>query len=715
MKGYRLLSCFRSREIPNIFSAMSTTIKEIKRTRLGVTVRFLLLILTFVFTAGSSPIPTSAFQVQELQPLPQVEAAPTRINGPRTEPKLPVARVSTRNHSVWFGEVFTDQFTLSEERAEAIASSSSADNEPEWYSAAKLGFTLEELGFEVVRGLSIPAKEELSSFDMLIIPIPNQRILATDDFLDTAIDLVFQGMSLLIFLDQKTPPYINGLTQEFGITVHGGTVLFPELRRDQGAFDITNIGQNHPITAGISSIRVNWSAPMTTSPPRLDAKVQALAFAPDEMVAGRATAPGPYAFAVAVEYGKGKIAIVADQSSFRGFGEEGEIGFNTLKWLSTSAAAPVASPAPQLPAHFHAGKAVVDSKQAPEGTTVSAWIDGHVVAKTTVEGGKYKLAVRQPYGQSYAGKSVTYRVGGVQTGERRNWTPSGDTVVNLFAYVHQGASGGQERLPGRFIRECVNNALGWLPSSKEDMTAQELRKANELCPSLIGRWGALRGGSDFRPAEDQQPAAHVFEGKAILLGGLAQDGTGVAAFVDGVNISGTRTRDGRFRLVVPQSPDQSFAGRMVEFRGSTPQGRRFDWLNSAVWTGGVSSITLGPEVRYSSLQGREASIPRGPYVSSSSRQGGVTSIPMGQIVPDSSWRGGATSITPGPVDSAPTPGRGISRGFFTNSASGNMDDLNRFMDPTTLAVLGILLTLVVSHVWNRRDRGGEVCPWRPGC
>ena len=24
-------------------------------------------------------------------------------------------------------------------------------------------------------------------------------------------------------------------------------------------------------------------------------------------------------------------------------------------------------------------------------------------------------------------------------------------------------------------------------------------------------------------------------------------------------------------------------------------------------------------------------------------------------------------------------------------------------------------SLVVSHVWNRRDRGGEVCPWRPGC
>jgi len=619
-----------------------------------------------------------------------------------------VARVSGKNHTVWFGEVFTDQFTLSEDKAEAIASSSSKTNEPDWYSAARLRFTLEELGFKVVRGLSIPAKEELSSFDMLIIPVPNQRILTNDDFLDTAIDLVFQGTNLLIFLDQKTPPYINGLTQEFGVTVHGGTVLFPELRRDQGAFEITDIFQDHPITDGISSIRVNWSAPMTMSPPKRDATVQVLAFAPDEMVAGRATPPGPYAFAVAVEYGKGKIAIVADQSSFRGFGEDGEIGFNTLKWLSTATAAPMASPAPQLPAHFYAGEAVVDSIPAPGGTTVSAWIDGHVVAKTATEGGKYKLTVTQPHGQSYAGKTVTYRVGGVQTGERRNWTPSGDTVVNLFAYIHQGASDGQDRLPGRFIRQCVNNALGWLPSSKEDMTAQELSKANELCPSLIGRWGALRGGSDPRPVEDQQAAAHVFEGKAVLLGGPAQDGTGVAAFVDGVHISGTRTRNGRFRLVVPQNPNQSLAGRIVDFRGSTAQGRRFDWLKSAVWTGGASSITLGPEVRYSFLQGREGSIPLGPDVYSSSRQGGVTSIPMDQIGPDSSLRRGGTSIASGPeagyssagapLGNAPPPGRGPTRGFFTNSASGDMDDLNRFMDPTTLAVLGILLTLVATSL-----------------
>ena len=86
---------------------------------------------------------------------------------------------------------------------------------------------------------------------------------------------------------------------------------------------------------------------MTLSPPKLNAKVQALAFAPDEMVVGRERTPGPYVYAVAVEYGTGKIAIVADQSSFQRIGEQGEIGFNILNWLAGSVTTPMASPGQQ--------------------------------------------------------------------------------------------------------------------------------------------------------------------------------------------------------------------------------------------------------------------------------------------------------------------------------------------------------------------------------
>ncbi|PKB78548.1 MAG: hypothetical protein BZY88_17820 [SAR202 cluster bacterium Io17-Chloro-G9] len=149
-------------------------------------------------------------------------------------------------------------------------------------------------------------------------------------------------------------------------------------------------------------------------------------------------------------------------------------------WFSLSNAQ-----AQQPPTHVFKGTASVDGNPAPNGTTVSAWIDGNGVAKTTVQGGTYSLSVQQTPGQSYAGKGVIYRVGGVQTGEIRKWQQGGATVANLNAYT-QGAG-----LPARFIQECVKHALGRLPSSREDMTAQELNLANELCPALKGRMGAL--------------------------------------------------------------------------------------------------------------------------------------------------------------------------------------------------------------------------------
>ena len=38
------------------------------------------------------------------------------------------------------------------------------------------------------------------------------------------------------------------------------------------------------------------------------------------------------------------------------------------------------------------------------------------------------------------------------------------------------------------------------------------------------------------------------------------------------------------------------------------------------------------------------------------------------------------------------------RGFFTNSSSGSISDVEKFIDPTTLAVLGILLTLLATSL-----------------
>ena len=59
----------------------------------------------------------------------------------------------------------------------------------------------------------------------------------------------------------------------------------------------------------------------------------------------------------------------------------------------------------------------------------------------------------------------------------------------------------------------------------------------------------------------------------------------------------------------------------------------------------------------------------------------------------------ASSSIGDPGDRPRFPSKGLpSRGFFTNSASGSMSDVDNFMDPTTLAVLGILLTLVATSL-----------------
>lgn len=154
---------------------MLTAIKVIKRASLSRRAAFLAAsLLAVVFTAGSPPISS--------------EAPPALIDGPRTGSTPPVATISASTHSAWFGEVFTNKATFSEDTAKEIASLNPGAHEAEWYLPRELRVTLESLGFDVVRGLSVPEKAELSSFDLLIIPVPNQLNVTQAAFLEAVKD-----------------------------------------------------------------------------------------------------------------------------------------------------------------------------------------------------------------------------------------------------------------------------------------------------------------------------------------------------------------------------------------------------------------------------------------------------------------------------------------------------------------------------------------------
>ena len=87
---------------------------------------------------------------------------------------------------------------------------------------------------------------------------------------------------------------------------------------------------------------------------------------------------------------------------------------------------------PPLPSVF-GGTVTWDGAPAPDGTAVSAWIDGEQVALTAAADGAYALKISQPPGGAFAGKEVVFMVAESEAPERGTWEPDGGDEINLTA------------------------------------------------------------------------------------------------------------------------------------------------------------------------------------------------------------------------------------------------------------------------------------------
>ena len=74
----------------------------------------------------------------------------------------------------------------------------------------------------------------------------------------------------------------------------------------------------------------------------------------------------------------------------------------------------------QPEASWFYGDVVVDGEAAPDGTVVSAWIEGNMTASTPTSDGEYVLTVGEP-GKTYPGATVTFQIDGSATGVTRTW------------------------------------------------------------------------------------------------------------------------------------------------------------------------------------------------------------------------------------------------------------------------------------------------------
>jgi len=111
---------------------------------------------------------------------------------------------------------------------------------------------------------------------------------------------------------------------------------------------------------------------------------------------------------------------------------------------------------PGAPPHVFVGTVSVDGSAAPDGTVVTAFIEGKTgpVIQAEVSDGRYKLMVEQPKDAEYDGKAVTFTVSNLETTSTVPWEFGGANEVNLSVSsgsVSTGDDGGDLAAQGRDI------------------------------------------------------------------------------------------------------------------------------------------------------------------------------------------------------------------------------------------------------------------------
>ena len=107
--------------------------------------------------------------------------------------------------------------------------------------------------------------------------------------------------------------------------------------------------------------------------------------------------------------------------------------------LALLLAIPTAVFAQRVPPHVFVGTASVNGAAAADGAAVTAWVDGAQVADAHASGGDYTLLVDQG-DSSFAGKTVSFKVSGVDAAETADWTQGGAEVLNLVASAAAGST-----------------------------------------------------------------------------------------------------------------------------------------------------------------------------------------------------------------------------------------------------------------------------------
>ena len=112
---------------------------------------------------------------------------------------------------------------------------------------------------------------------------------------------------------------------------------------------------------------------------------------------------------------------------------------------------------------------------------------------------------------------------------------------------------------------------------------------------FLGVMVALVLLSDPSIINAQSTHPFIAEGKVVVNGRPAPDGSRIIAYIDGRDVAEAEARGGTFVMAIPEQPGQSLKGKVIEFAGKGSDGTLFDFaLDSSMVmrrAGGITQAT----------------------------------------------------------------------------------------------------------------------------
>ena len=240
-----------------------------------------------------------------------------------------------------------------------------------------------------------------------------------------------------------------------------------------------------------------------------------------------------------------------------------------------------------VPPHISAVSATMDGEAAADGTEITAWIDGEQVAAGTMGNGVAVIEI--PGDASFTGKTISFKVGGLDAAETDTWEQGGhlDPELSITAMGQpvpphisavsatmdgEAAADGTEitawidgeqvaagtmgngvaviEIPGdaSFTGKTISFKVGGLDAAETDTWEQGGHLDPELSITAMG----------------QPVPPHISAVSATMDGEAAADGTEITAWIDGEQVAAGTMGNGVAVIEIPG--DASFTGKTISFK-----------------------------------------------------------------------------------------------------------------------------------------------------